>query len=270
MLMNELKTGKNFKIDGEKISTGISDLYAQKRAIQNSTVSDEEKKEELEKVQEQINKLARYGIENNDKIEIKGNTATIQNSDFAWINENGTWKKVDSKTKTKLKQNNVSLESYADYQNNLAKHKSKLDTGESLKQEDKIKILRDMSMSNKDKKGIYSAFVGSTDTSYEAVKNVISINSYLDYKMQSFSADKDANGNSISGSRKQKIVNYLNSKNMRYEDKLIILGMNNKLTSSELSAVFNYINSKDIPAKQKIAILKKVKGFKINGNSINW
>lgn len=327
MLMNELKSGKNFKIDGETISTGISDLYAQKRAIQNSSVSDKEKKEELEKVQKQINTLARYGIENSDNIEIDGNTATIPGSDFKWINENGTWKKVDDKTKTKLKQNNISLESYANYQDKVARYKSNLQDDESLKQADKIKILRNMKMSDKDKKGIYSAFVGTTDTAYDniknnvkindyldyktdvsgltknnekiqklkqanyssqtkqiiyentigkddeayaAVKNVVPIDSYLDYKSQSFYADKDSNGKSISGSRKQKIVDYLNSSYMRYEDKLIILGMNNKLSSSELSLVFNYVNSQSIPTNQKIAILKKVKGFTVNGNNVNW
>ena len=327
MLMNELKSGKNFKIDGETISTGISDLYVQKRAIQNSSVNDKEKKEELEKVQKQINTLARYGIENSDNIEIDGNTATIPGSDFKWINENGTWKKVDDKTKTKLKQNNISLESYANYQDKVARYKSNLQDDESLKQADKIKILRNMKMSDKDKKGIYSAFVGTTDTAYDniknnvkindyldyktdvsgltkntekiqklkqanyssqtkqiiyentigkddeayaAVKNVVPIDSYLDYKSQSFYADKDSNGKSISGSRKQKIVDYLNSSYMRYEDKLIILGMNNKLSSSELSLVFNYVNSQSIPTNQKIAILKKVKGFTVNGNNVNW
>ena len=327
MFMNELKTGKNLTIDGDTMSSGISDLYAQKRAIQNSNVSDSEKKVELEKVQEQINKIAKYGLDNSSNIKIDGNVATIPNSNFKWINENGTWKKLDDKTKTKLQSNNIALDAYADYKNKVAKYKTTLGDEESIKQNDKIKILSNMKISDKNKKGIYSAFIGTTDSAYDniknnvnindyldyktevagltkesekirklknadydsktkqiifenttgkddstysAIKNAVDIDSYLDYKTQTFSADKDSNGNSISGTRKQKIVDYLNSVNMDYEAKLIILGLNNKLTSSELSEVYNYVDSKNLSASQKLAIYSKVKGFTVNGNNVKW
>ena len=220
-------------------------------------------------------------ISDDDKVELyKSDILSekqAENLDYA-LDHKITTKKTFDDEYQKLQEKNISLPTKEDYQMmnsadiSLKNYSDYKVATKGLKTEaEKNKALRNLSCSSKTKQAIYENTTGKDDETYQSVKNVISINNYLDYKSQKFVADKDENGKAISGSRKQKLIDYLNSnRNMNYQEKLIILGMNNKLSSGELTVVFNYVNSQKLTAKQKIAILKKVKGFKINGNNISW
>ena len=155
-----------------------------------------------------------------------------------------------------MNSNNISLEDYTNYQV----------TKESEKNQEILKLDCDTDT----KKAIYECTTGKDDNTYQALKNIISIESYLDYKSQKFEASKDANGKTISGSRKAKIINYVNNSSMSYEERLLILGINNKLSSGERAILFNYINNKNLTAKEKLEAYSMIKGFTVNGNYVTF
>lgn len=70
------------------------------------------------------------------------------------------------------------------------------------------------------------AFLWDTDQGYEAHEYGISMDKYIEFKANvgDIKADKNAAGKSISGSRKKKIIEYLNDLGLTYEEYLYLLG----------------------------------------------
>lgn len=257
------------------VSKTMSDFYKQKREIQNSSISDKEKKEKVRDVQKQINELAEgtlKGLE--DDINIKGTTADLSGTQY--YKQNGTWKMLSDKDNEKTQ--NINLTVFSDYKNKLydLSQKKKQDE-ESIKAADKIQILLNSKYSNKDKEELYKNYIGTSDKLYDIMKNTgIDIDEYLKYKTQEFEANKKDNGTTkgktISGSRKKKVYNYINNMNITYQQKLVLLGTEYKLSSSkERTDLATYVNDLDLSKKEKMKIYEKLKGFTVykNGN-IKW
>jgi len=99
------------------IRTQMSDLYKQKREIQNSDMTDNEKKKQLKEIQTEINSLAREGLENVNNIEMSKNYATIGNTDY-FKDKKGEWNTLQKdETYNYLKSFGNVLNEYADYKN---------------------------------------------------------------------------------------------------------------------------------------------------------
>ena len=50
----------------------------------------------------------------------------------------------------------------------------------------------------------------------------IDMDTYLDLEKQNFTSDKYANGKTVSGSKKRKIFNYINSMDIPFEQKIVL------------------------------------------------
>lgn len=196
------------------ISDNLSDLYNQKRKIQNSNSSDKEKKEAVRNIQKQINNIIEERLEKFEDIKTTNLTAKV--GDVEYYKYNNEWTRLSDEEKEKNK--NISLISYADYKNkvyNLTKKKK--DSGEiekkgQLKNKDKIEVLFDSKGTEKEKEEIYKNYIGTEDKKIQLVDKLnFPLKEYLKYKQQDFENDKDKNGESISGTGKQKVYNYLNS-----------------------------------------------------------
>ncbi len=94
--------------------------------------------------------------------------------------------------------------------------KEKRETGElkesqGLKNTDKIKILLDTKLTDNEKEKVYKNSINSEDKkiNYLVDKMDFPVIQYLKYKQQNFENDKDQDGETISGTKKQKVVNYL-------------------------------------------------------------
>ena len=131
------------------------------------------------------------------------------------------------------------------------------------KSEEKIKILEETDIPLKSKSSIYTNTVGKSDDFYSNVlkESDININEYLKYKQQKFESDKKDDGTlegkTITNSKKKKVYNYVNNMNITYNQKLLILGKQYKLSDSEQKKLYQYINS--IPgqtSKEKLEIFK--------------
>ena len=84
-------------------------------------------------------------------------------------------------------------------------------------------------------------------------------------------ADKDENGKSISGSRKEKVANYINSLDADYGSKLILFKKEYPSEDSYNYEIIDYLNNRqDISYAEMQSILIKL-GFQVDaGGNITW
>ena len=149
-------------------------------------------------------------------------------------------------------------------------------TQELDKNSEKIKVLASSKADNKTKQVIYENSLGKEDKKYQVVKdaftsNGLDITQYLEYKSQEFTSDTTddgtVNGKTISGSKKQKVYNYIESMKATYTQKLILSALEYKPTSySDKKLIINYVNSLNKTAKEKLEILGQFKGVTIYKN----
>ncbi|MBO5967850.1 MAG: hypothetical protein J6S14_05055 [Clostridia bacterium] len=106
---------------------------------------------------------------------------------------------------------------------------------------------------------------------------VKAIGGYKAYKTYSselydIKADKDENGDTISGSRKKKVIEYINGLDADYGEKIILFKSEYKSDNTYNRDILEYLNSReDISYEEMVAILTEL-GFKIgsDGKTVTW
>lgn len=140
----------------------------------------------------------------------------------------------------------------------------------------KNEVLLDANYSNNAKSILYTNTTGKEDSLYSILNNGnIDIDEYLEYKIKDskdeFAADKDKNGNSISGSSKKKVYSYVNNNITGVGNRLIILGSKYKLQNSERQALTNYINKTVSNNNDKLEIFKKLsKNYTVKNGKVYY
>lgn len=123
---------------------------------------------------------------------------------------------------------------------------------------------------------------GSFEEFHYAVKNpdnyliAKATGGYSNYKrysqvLSNMKADKDENGKTISGSKKEKVVNYINSSDMDYGAKLIMYKSQYPSDDTYNYEIIDYLNdSRDFSCSDIKTILRKL-GFTVDSNgNISW
>lgn len=179
---------------------------------------------------------------------------------------------IDSKEYLKTREilKNVSPSTYYNY---------KIITKGLKKDNDKIDKLVNSNYSNNEKTVLYETYILSdSDTKYPIIKstfteNGLNINKYLQYKSQKFTSDKKddgtVNGKSITGSKKDKVFDYIDSiKGATYTQKLILYALEYKpSSSSDREIIENYVrNLPNKTAKEKLEIMGKFAGVTVYKN----
>lgn len=261
-------------------SKEMGKLYKEKRNVQISNISNKEKTAKVREIQEKINELAESSLQNYTNFTKTQNSAKIGDQEY-YKNGSGEWTSMNEETKQK--NSNISTETYSDYKQKVYQETQKqrangnLNKNQSLKQKDKIQILLNSKYSDKEKKALYSTYIkNEQDTEYEIMNYAnTDIDEYLKYKQQGFDSDYvdngTVNGKAISGSKQRKVYEYINSAKMTYEQKLLLLGMQYKLTSGERSTLAKYVDTLNITSDEKLKAYKKIKGFTVYKNGkVSW
>lgn len=261
-------------------SKEMGKLYKEKRNVQMSNISNKEKTAKVREIQEKINELAESSLQNYTNFTKTQNSAKIGDQEY-YKNGSGEWTSMNEETKQK--NSNISTETYSDYKQKVYQETQKqrangnLNKNQSLKQKDKIQILLNSKYSDKEKKALYSTYIkNEQDTEYEIMNYAnTDIDEYLKYKQQGFDSDYvdngTVNGKAISGSKQRKVYKYINSAKMTYEQKLLLLGMQYKLTSGERSTLAKYVDTLNITSDEKLKAYKKIKGFTVYKNGkVSW
>lgn len=144
------------------------------------------------------------------------------------------------------------------------------------KDSEKLEVLANSKYDEKTKKAIYENSLGKKDTKYDIVKGSftgsgLNMSKYLQYKAQEFKADKKddgtVNGKSITGSKKDKVFDYINSiKGATYTQKLILYALEYRpRNASDREIVENYVrNMPNRTVKEKLEIMSKFAGVTLN------
>lgn len=159
---------------------------------------------------------------------------------------------------------------------NKQKNKRTKDTSAGIKQEDKMKAIIKGDYTNKERQQLYDTIVSDDDEVYKALKKTkVNMKEYLKYKEANLKADRvddgTVDGKAVSGSLKAKKVEYINNMNITYEQKLLLMGKDYKLSTQERSYVANYINGLKMTRKEKLDLYGSLKGFTVyKDGRVTW
>ena len=222
------------------INAELGELYAEKREIQNdSTLTDSEKYEQVREIQEQINDIARMTISDVDSVSVDENYATAGDLHFR-LNKDGEWQKITDKQLEKQEEVTSGLGiSASDYWNNKDEY--------------------DYAYEYPEKYAVSKA-VGGYD-SYKAYNS----------ELYDIKADKDENGKSISGSRKEKVIDYINNLDIDYGEKIILFKSEYNADDTYNYEIVDYLNSReDISYSEMETILKELGFTVLSDGTVQW
>lgn len=159
-------------------------------------------------------------------------------------------------TLEKVTNSGISFDNYLNYEKDSLSLEST---------EEKVEYLYNSKMTDDAKTVIYETSVLTgfdNEDKYKDYKTAkaagIDINSWLSYKKQEFVADKDSSGKSISGSRKDKIFNYINSLSLSIPQKAILFRQEYPSDDTYNNQIVNYVGSLNISYEDKVNIFEEL------------
>lgn len=104
-----------------------------------------------------------------------------------------------------------------------------------------------------------------------AVSDDVAVYRQYTKALNDISADKDADGKSISGSRKAKVIQYLNGLDADYYSKLILFKMEYNADDTYNREIIEYLNGRnDISFEEEVTILREL-GFTVTADgTVRW
>jgi hypothetical protein len=208
------------------VKAEMNELYKQKRETQNSDLSNSEKYNKVKEIQAQINELAKEGLNNYEEVKISGNYATVGDRQYK-IGSDGEWEKITDKQLEK--QNEVT--SY-------------------------LNIEPSEYWSNKEEYDYAYENPGKYQTAI-AITDYKTYQTYRD-KINDLSADKDEDGKSISGSRKSKVISYVNSLDLTIPQKAMLIRQSYSSFDDYNNEIVDYVSGLEISYEEKINLLKSL------------
>lgn len=221
------------------INAELSELYQQKREIQNSDISDKEKSAAVREIQAQIVSLTRDSLNTYENVNIDGVYASVGDRHFK-LNDEGEWQKLSGDQLEKQEKVTKGLGiSASEYWSNKEEY--------------------DFAYEKPDKYTVAKALGG-----YSAYKSYSS-------ELYDIKADKDSSGKSITGSRKEKVIEYVNNLDIDYGARLILFKSEYNADDTYNYEIIDYLNSRqDISYKEMETILKEL-GFTVDSDgNITW
>lgn len=217
----------------------MNELYKQKREIQNSALSNKEKYDRVREIQSQISALAQEGMNNYESVEVYDFYGNVYDRHYR-LNDDGEWLKITDEQFTKqLDVTNALGITANDYWSNKEEY--------------------DYAYDQPGKYGVAKAVGGyETFKVYREAFNLIE-------------SDKNKIGQSISGSRKRKVVEFLNSLETDYYTKLIMLKYEYPAEDRYNGEIIDYLNSReDLSYQETVEILTEL-GFKVTEDgTVRW
>ena len=228
------------------VNAELGELYQRKREIQNSNLSDSEKYNAVREIQKQIDALAEESLNTYNNVHIDGKYATVGDRHYRWYepgedsDAEAGWQKITDKQLEQQEAVTSGLGiSPSEYWSNKAEY--------------------DYAYENPEKYSVAKAVGG-----YTAYKKYSS-------ELYDIKADKDEDGKSISGSRKEKVIEYINNLDADYGEKIILFKSEYKADDTYNYEIIDYLNSRDDISYEEMAVILKELGFTVDSNgNIYW
>lgn len=278
----------------DSVSSDISELSKQQREIQaDTTLSDSQKYNKVREIQEQINSMAKEARDNYENITVKSNYSKVNTAEY-YKNNKGEWTKINDKEAAEINELGMSEEAKNTYfktkntingiVNGYKESKGEIgiqdeesdeykDIVSTLSKEKKNNIVSkiiDSGLNDKPKAYIYKKYYNSDKVDF-MVDTGIKVDDYLRYTIQELESDKNANGKSISGSRKEKVVQYINSLNLDIPQKAIMIKATNTFKFNDYNnEIISYVNGLNMDYENKVRILEELDMTVSQDGKISW
>lgn len=226
------------------VNSEMSDLYKQKREIQNLPLRDSAKYAQVRSIQEKINELAKSALNSYNNVSIDNGYATVGDKHYRL--ENGVWTKISDKQ----------LERQQEVTSELGISPSEYWSKTEISYFPNIDGEYEYAYDNPEK--------------YAVAKSVGGYEAYKSYKkdLYGIKSDKDTNGKSISGSRKEKVIDYINNLDADYETKLILFKSEYPSDNTYNAEIVEYLNNReDVSYDEMVDILTEL-GFTVTDDGI--
>ena len=264
------------------IKSQMSELYKEKREIQSSSMSKEAKYAQVQMIQNMINALAKEGLDFHTVIETTDNYASVGYYGEYYKTSEGEWYSINDKELEAINSMGMTTDeknSYFGAKTNIyeikGEYENRLDEADeeekdNLYTEQKRAIIdevRNTNLTDEAKAYLYDRYYGSSDKLNVITETNIPLDAYLDIEYQDFKADKDRYGKSISGSKKKKIMNYIESSGLDYNQKIILHKVYYPADDSYNYEIADYVFNNVETYETRINILETL-GFKIGEDGI--
>ena len=221
------------------VNAELGELYAQKREIQNSDLTNEEKYNQVWEIQEQINMLAEDSLNTFNEVSISDGYATVGDLHYR-MNDEGEWEKITDKQLIKQEEVTRGLGiSASKYWSNKKEY--------------------DYAYENPEK--------------YAVAKSVGGYTAYTDYMngLREIKGVKDENGDTISGSRKENVIDYVNNLNADYGVKIILFKSMYNSDNTYNMDIVDYLNNQNgLTYDERRMILTEL-GFTVDADgNVYW
>lgn len=243
------------------INSEMGELYKQKRELQNSDMPNAEKYKAVREVQKQIVELAKSGLNSYDAISYD----RYLGEEYAEVSGK-VWKKNDDGEWSKL-----SEEQQRKYEVTRAAPKGSVHAGSGAYQyrwytpeedaDDPTPYWKKITDDELEKQNLYTKALSCKPSDYWKYKEALG----------DIQADKDSSGKSINGSRKEKVIDWINELDADYSTKIILYKKEYNSDDTYNYDIIEYLNSrKDISYAEMKTILEEL-GFDVDANgNISW
>lgn len=108
-------------------------------------------------------------------------------------------------------------------------------------------------------------------TDYKTIKTAgVDIDTWLSFDSQEFKADKDKNGKSVSGSKKKKVISYVNSLDLSIPQKAMMIRTQYSSFNNYNNQIVQYVEDLDVSYDDKVKMIKG-SGMKVSDNgTVSW
>jgi hypothetical protein len=261
------------------VDSKLSEIRSERdKVLEDSKLSAKEKDAKLKDLDAQFDELAKERYESYDYVSFDDEHAVVGDMHFK-LNDDNEWQKMSANEVAKYNAIQAAGDaSYATdgknhYYHNEEKDEWRKITDEQLEKQtevtSKLGITPEEYWSSKDE---YD-YAYENPENYAVAKAVGGYDAYKGYSkdLYNLKADKDANGKSISGSRKKKVTAYINNLNIDYGAKLILYKSEYPSDDRYNYEIIEYLNNNDaISYDDMVKILTEL-SFKVDGKgNISW
>lgn len=267
----------------KSVSSEMGALYSEMREVQaNKNLSKSEKYKKAQAIKKQINELAEEGLNGYKNVNKTDNYAEVGGREFyKWTNDEGevVWSKPDEAESDELNAMGLDIQEKSSYYTTKSKIYDIWDKyGDSDNYESRNKeigqAIINSGLPDEAKYSLYDFSKGKyadTETTQALKLLDLDADTFISYASQTFKADKDSNGKSISGSKKKKVFDYINSmSNISFEQKAILAKLQYNNYDERNYDIIDYLNNSSMTYEEMEFVLKQM-GFKVKSDgTITW
>lgn len=265
----------------KSVSSEMGALYSEMREVQSDKrLSKKEKYEKAQAIKKQINALAKEGLDGYTKVNKVENYAEVGGREFYKFIDDETgetvWAKPKEEELDELNAMGLEVEEKGAYYTTKSEIYDIKDAyagndDYAGRKKEVVEAIINSNLTDDAKYYLYDNNYGNEDDTKAVRMLDLDADTFLTYASQTFTADKDENGKSISGSKKAKVFDYINSMtNIDWEQRAILAKLQYNTYDEWNYEIIDYLNNSPVSYEEMEFILKQM-GFEVSSDgTITW